>query len=94
MSVVPLPELKKQLHIEHNLDDDLLTHKLDAAEGYVSSYIGKELPDPCPAAITQAVLMLAAFWYGVREAATIGGNAYAVPFGVHDLLQAHREWAV
>lgn len=38
--------------------------------------------------------MLAAYWYEQREAALTGGNAYAVPFGVHDLLQSQRAWVV
>jgi len=47
-----------------------------------------------PAVVTQAVLMLAAFWFETREAAQVGGNPYTVPFGVHDLLQPLRQWVV
>lgn len=93
-SITPLSLLKSQLNIEHDLDDALLQHKIEAAEGYAHSYIGGPIPDPAPAAITQAVLMLAAYWYEIREAATVGGNAYMIPFGVHDLLQAYRQWVV
>jgi len=94
MPAISVEELKSQLNIEHDQDDALLTSKLAAAEAYVASYIGEPIPNPCPAAIKQAVLMLAAFWYAVREAATIGGNAYAIPFGVHDLLQPHKAWTM
>ncbi len=93
-SLTPLSLLKSQLNIEHDLDDTLLQHKLEAAEGYCASYIGGPIDDPAPAAITQAVLMLASFWYEIREAAVVGGNAYMIPFGVHDLLQAYRKWVV
>ena len=94
MPALSVPELKAQLTLDHDLDDALLAQKIDAAEAYVSSYIGEPIPTPCPAAIKQAVLMLAAYWYEVREAATIGGNAYAIPFGVHDLLQPHKAWTM
>lgn len=93
-SITPLTLLKSQLNIEHDLDDVLLQHKLEAAEGYCASYIGDWIYDPAPAAFTQAVLMLAAYWYEIREAAVVGGNAYMIPFGVHDLLQPYRRWVV
>ena len=94
MPFVTVPELKAQLNIDHDLDDALLSHQIDAAVSHVASFIGAPLTDPLPAAIRQAVLMLAAYWYETREAAQAGGAPYAVPFGVHDLLQPHRVWVV
>lgn len=94
MSLVAASELKAQLNIDHDLDDALLVSKIDAAEAYTASFIGSPIPSPCPATIKQAVLMLASFWYETREAAQFGGNAYQVPFGVHDLLNGHRQWVV
>lgn len=91
---ITVPELRVQLNLDSDHDDALLSQKIDAAEAYCASFIGGPIPDPAPAAIKQAVLMLAAYWYELREAATVGGNPYAVPFGVHDLLQAHRAWVV
>lgn len=94
MALVSVPELKGQINLDHDLDDALLGQKIDAAEGYCLSYIGGTLPDPVPATYKQAVLMLAAFWYERREAGVVGGNPYLIPFGVHDLLQSYRAWAV
>lgn len=95
MPALTVDELKAQLNLEHDLDDALLAQKIAAAEAYAASYIGEAaVPDPCPAGIKQAVLMLAAFWYEVREAASFGGSAYEVPFGVHDLLRPHKAWVV
>jgi hypothetical protein len=91
---ITVAELKAQLNLDSDQDDALLSMKIDAAECYASSYIGGPIPIPAPAAIRQAVLMLAAYWYEAREAATVGGNPYSVPFGTHDLLQAHRAWVV
>lgn len=95
MPPVTLAELKAQLNLDHDLDDLLLLSKIAAASAYVAGFIGsEELPNPVPATINQAILMLAAYWYERREAAIIGGNPYAVPFGVHELLNAHRAWVV
>lgn len=94
MPALSVEELKEQLNLDHHLDDALLRQKLEAAEAYAASYIGGPILDPCPAAIKQAVLMLAAFWYEAREAATFGGNPMPIPFGAHDLLRAHRAWVV
>lgn len=94
MPAVTVALLKAHMNLDSDLDDALLSQKIAAAEAYAASFIGGPIPDPAPAAITQAVLMLASFWYESREAATMGGNPYLVPFGVHDLLQAHRAWVV
>ena len=94
MSAVSVEELKAQLNLDHDLDDALLSSKIDAAEAYAAGFTGAPIPTPCPAAIKQAVLMLASYWYEVREAALVGGNPYAVPYGAHDLLQPHRTWVV
>ena len=96
MLAVDLTLLKALLNLEgdFDLDNVLLAQKIAAAEAYCTSFIGSAFPDPVPASIIQAVLMLAGFWYGVRETATAGGTPYLVPFGVHDLLQSHRRWVV
>ena len=91
---VTVPELRAQLNLDSEHDDALLAQKIDAAEAYCASFMGGWIPDPAPAAVKQAVMMLAAYWYELREAAVVGGNPYQVPFGVHDLLQAHRMWVV
>lgn len=94
MPAVDVSDLRGQLNLEGDLDNALLAQKIEAAEAYCAGFIGAPIPDPTPAAICQAVLMLAAYWYEMREAATTGGNAYAVPFGTQELLQAHRAWVV
>lgn len=94
MPAVTVALLKAHMNLETDLDDALLSQKIDAAEAYAASFIGGPVPDPALAAVVQAVLMLAAFWYEAREAATLGGSPYPVPFGAHDLLQAHRACVV
>ncbi len=92
-ALTPLPLLKAQLNIDHDLDDALLTHKLAAAEEWIGAHIGRALTeiDPLPATLTEAALQLAAHWYEQREAAVFGLSGAMIPFGVHELLASHRE---
>ena len=90
MSATPLALLKAQLALDHDLDNDLLQHKLDVAEAWIATYIGAALPDPVPAPITEAALQLAAHWYVQREAVS-DMRSLAVPFGVLELLSPYRE---
>lgn len=94
MPTVTIEEFKAHLNLDHDLDNALLAQKLDAAEAYCTSFVGGWFYDRASPTVKQAVMMLARYWYEVREAAVTGGNPYAVPFGVHDLLQAHRQWVV
>lgn len=88
-SQTPISLLKSQLNLDHGLDDDLLAHKLTAAETWVSNYIGSAF-DKDNAAQTEAALQLAAYWYEQREAASFGSGVKPVPFGVRDLLESYK----
>lgn len=46
-----------------------------------------------PETLREAVLMLAAWWHEQREAALVEGGAREIPFGVAELLRAHRGWS-
>lgn len=82
--------LKSQLNIDHSQDDALLLHKLEAAEIWVGQYTGTPFTSG-NAALTEAALQLAAYWYEQREAASFDVSTKPVPFGVHDLLSSFRE---
>jgi uncharacterized phiE125 gp8 family phage protein len=50
-----------------------------------------------PEALRQAVLLLAAYWFGQREAASIGpdqGPVSHIPFGVRELVEPFKLWSV
>jgi hypothetical protein len=79
-----------QLNLDFNLDDTLLAHKLDAAEIWIGHYIGVPFVAG-DAALTEAALQLAAYWYEQREAASFDVSTKPVPFGVRDLLDSYRE---
>lgn len=90
MTNTPLSLLKSQLNIDHDLDDALLTHKLNAAENWVRNYTGGAYLSNY-SDMVEAVLQLAAYWYEQREAASFGMNTAPVPFGVRDLLRPYRD---
>ena len=86
----PTALLKSQLNLDHDLDDALLAHKLDAAEIWIANYTGIPF-DAANAAQVEAALQLAAWWYEQRESAVVGTIVATVPFGVRELLASFRE---
>jgi uncharacterized phiE125 gp8 family phage protein len=55
---------------------------------FVAGYDAAELPEP----LREAILQLASWWYEARETATLD-EAKSIPFGVADLVDAHRQWS-
>lgn len=93
MTSVTLSLAKAHLNIDQTGDDELIQHYLDAAESWISDFVGKPVADfdPIPASLKQAVLLLAAHFYENREAVLVGITAGDLPFGVISLIRAHRE---
>jgi hypothetical protein len=89
-ALTPITLLKSQLNIDHDLDDVLLAHKLDAAEIWIGHYTGVPFAAG-DAALTEAALQLASYWYEQREAASFDVSTKPVPFGVRDSLDSYRE---
>ncbi|WP_259963550.1 head-tail connector protein [Leisingera aquaemixtae] len=81
--------LKSQLNLDHDLDDALLAHKLDAAEVWIGHHTGTAFAAG-DAVLTEAALQLAAYWYEQRESAS-DVTMRPVPFGVYELLAPYRE---
>lgn len=91
-----LADLKAHLNLEHDLDDNLLTGQIEAAEEMVARHIGEDEPVSyvaAPAALKQAILQLAAHFYENREASLVGVSASELPFGFHDLVRPFRTWS-
>ena len=88
-ATTPLSLLKSQLNLDHDLDDDLLAHKLDAAEIWIGHHTGTAFVAG-DAVLTEAALQLAAYWYEQRESAS-DVTMRPVPFGVFELLAPYRE---
>lgn len=86
---LPLPLIRAHLVIDHDEDNDLLTHYGNVAAMWVSAYTGQPF-DATNSLMVQAALLLVATQYESREAVTFS-NAYQLPFGVHDLLSPLKE---
>jgi len=94
VSIVSLPLLKSQLNIDGSGDDELLQHKIDAAEAWIANYTGTPWTefDTVPADLKEGVLLLAGHLYENREATLVGVDANELPFGLLDMIRSYREW--
>lgn len=92
--IVTVEDLKSHLRIENDIEDAVLSSKIEAASCYIEQYIGKELTsfDPMPAAIKEAVRLLAGHYYANREATFADGRATPLPYGAIDLIEPFRVW--
>jgi uncharacterized phage protein (predicted DNA packaging) len=96
-SLVDLNDVKDQLSIERNTGDfdDLLGRYLAAAKSKVIAHVRRDLDaefsDGWPDHADQAVRMLVAHWFDVRETASTGGAVSEVPFGFLSLLENLRD---
>lgn len=103
MSIITLALFKAHISSDELVDsdalgtlaagtDELLQLYIDAAEAQAAAMLGKPLSDfsPVPADIKQAILQLAAHFYANREAVLVGAGVNEIPYGVADLLRAHR----
>lgn len=88
---ITLADLKSHLRLDPDdtSEDELLTAKIEAAEQWVSSYIGEPLPDPLPAPIAEAIRQLAAHLYDNRE----GDLGDGILLDTLGLLAPYRSWS-
>lgn len=105
MAIVTLEQLKGQLRIGHDDEDELITQKINSAQSHLEQLLGfkiaTEYPptedDPpvstVPPALVECVLQLAAHWYENREAVVLGGNAQVLPVSVADVVTEFRNWS-
>ena len=80
-----------------NLDGDEVDQAaLDRAHATaikaVKDFIGYEPEEPVPAPVITAVLQLTAHLYENRELIISGERAYALPYGIFDLIGPYRDW--
>ncbi|WP_278970612.1 head-tail connector protein [Bartonella apis] len=101
MSILTLKQVKDQLNFTDDIgdiDDDLLTLKMQAAQNYVESLLGYKIEErygsdgkePIPPALQEAVCQIAAWWYEQREA--VGGVISSIPHGCDDIIRSFRDW--
>ena len=99
-----LAQVKENLILTHDQDDDLLLRLIAAAISYAESYqhvsagyYGENAMSPTT---EQAVIMLVSNWYESRDGSTGGFFADSVQAGrqvwdtVNQLLRLNRDWKV
>lgn len=86
---VSLTLIRAHLNLDDDTDTELLTHYRDAAEAWVSAYIGEPFSNSY-ALMVQAVLLLVAHQYESREA-VVFSSSFQLPFGVTDLLSPLKD---
>ncbi len=99
-----LSKVKANLILDHDADDELLQHLIDAAVSYAESYqhltAGTYEAAAMPPTTEQAVIMLASHFYESRDGSTGGFFADNVQAGqqtwavVNTLLRLDRDWKV
>jgi uncharacterized phage protein (predicted DNA packaging) len=93
MNSVPLSLAKSHLNIDGTTDDELISFYIEAADAWISNYIGKPLDDldPVPADLKRAALLLVAYYYEQREAIAAGISMQFAPLGVTNIANSYRE---
>lgn len=86
MSLVTIEEAKRQLRIESNLDDALITHKIAVAEEYVEGVVGPfaDFTDGVPAMVKEAVLLMVEHYFDDLSGAKSRAEGLLLP---------HRNWS-
>lgn len=97
MAVVNLADMKAELAIIDDVDDALITSKIDEAQAWLESFLGyaiaDEFPDDVPADLIMAVKLQAAHLFENREATAAGISIALAPNGVDDVIRNRRSYA-
>lgn len=99
--IVTLDEMKGQLNLTGDEDNDLVSGKIKAAQGHIETLLGFKLgatyggagQDEVPDALKEAVMQLAAHWYENREATIVGVGIQHVPYSIQEIVREYRKWS-
>ena len=67
MTTVTVDEAKLHMRVDHDAEDEYIEGLILAAETHIGMYLGDDLPDPMPAPVKAAVLLLVGDLYENRE---------------------------
>ncbi|MQX28872.1 head-tail connector protein [Sinorhizobium meliloti] len=93
MELITLAQFKAHARIDGTDEDAAAQLKVDAANGYVVSFLGTLPVDyVAPDELVQATLMIASHWWEHRET-TFAGDLLDIPLDASEIIANHREWA-
>lgn len=92
MTTVTLEEAKLHMRVDHDEEDNYIMGLVAAAETHVANFLGDDLPDPMPAPIKAAVLLLVCDLYEHREREGVRVMSERTSYAM--LLAPYRSMAV
>lgn len=98
MAIVTLADMKAELGVTDDVDDTLISAKIDAAQAHLEALLGyvisEEYPAPLvvPADLVAAVKMLTAGFYENRESTLVGVSGMETPHGVWEIVTNRRRY--
>lgn len=94
LDILPLADLKAHLRIDHDDEDALFAHLIEASRGVVEGWCGPldDFTDGVPEPLVHAMKLYAGHLYANREAVATD-SAGEVPLGFFDLIDPHRQRA-
>ena len=87
--MITLATAKNHIRVEHDDEDDLIQHYIDAALAWVVRYTGENYLDTI-IELEQAQLLLISHWYENREAVVVGSASSELPMAVEALAGPYR----
>lgn len=87
--MITLALVKEHIRVDHDLEDVLIQHYMDAALAWVIRYTGENYLDTI-IELEQAQLLLIGHWYENREAVVVGSSVADLPFAVEALAGPYR----
>lgn len=96
MKYLQLTDIKRQLNVDSDIDDELLKTMADAAENATENHIGQPISSvlvngQVPKALMQAMLMLVGTLYDSRESISFTGSVITNP-AYEALLGPYRKY--
>lgn len=104
MAIVTLEVMKAELGILDDVDDAMISEKIESAQAHLEALLGYSIEDrylptedsppapTAPADLIAAVKMLAAGWFENRESSLVGVSAVEVPHGVWEIVANRRNY--